>query len=50
MSVDLSYVLKLVRINEGDTAPYYLLGYIWANLSEDKKQKISDELTRRASR
>ena len=50
MSVDLSYVLKLVRINEGDTAPHYLLGYIWANLSEDKKQKISDELTRRASR
>jgi len=37
-------------IADGDTAPHYLLGYIWANLSEEKKQKISDELTRRASR
>ena len=50
MAVELTYVLKLVRIDEGELAPHYLLGYIWANLSEKKKQQISDELTRRASR
>lgn len=50
MSIDLTNVLKLVRIDEGDTAPHYLLGYIWANLSEEKKQQISDKLTRRASK
>ena len=50
MSIELTYVLKLVRIDEGDMAAHYLLGYIWANLSEEKKQQISDELTRRASR
>ena len=50
MSVDLTYVLRLLRVEEGELAPHYLLGYIWANLSDEKKQKISDELTRRVSR
>jgi hypothetical protein len=50
MSIELTHVLQLCRIDEGELAPHYLLGYIWANLSEEKKQKISDELTRRASR
>lgn len=50
MSIELTYVLRLCRISQGELAPHYLLGYIWANLSEDKKQQISDELTRRASR
>jgi hypothetical protein len=50
MSIELTHLLKLVRIDEGNTAPHYLLGYIWANLSEEKKQQISNELTRRASR
>ena len=50
MSIELTHLLKLVRIDEGNTAPHYLLGYIWANLSEEKKQEISNELIRRASR
>jgi len=50
MSVTLTNVLNLCRVKEGETAAHYLLGYIWANLTEKKKKQISDELTRRASK
>jgi hypothetical protein len=47
MSVHLTTVLKICYIKEGKMAPHYLLGYIWANLSDEKKEEICDELQRR---
>jgi hypothetical protein len=47
MKVELRDVLQVCRIKEGDTAPHYLLGYLWASLSEKKQQQISDDLQRR---
>ena len=47
MSVQLIDVLQICRIKEGDTAPHYLLGYLWASLSNKKQEQISDDLQRR---
>jgi hypothetical protein len=47
MTVHLTTVLKICYIKEGHLAPHYLLGYIWANLSDKKKEEICDEIQRR---
>jgi hypothetical protein len=44
MTVNLTTVLKICYIKEGVMAPHYLLGYIWANLSDEKKQEISNQI------
>ena len=47
MTVHLTTVLKICYIKEGYLAPHYLLGYIWANLSDEKKQEISNQIQER---
>jgi hypothetical protein len=47
MTVHLTTVLKICYIKEGKMAPHYLLGYLWANISDEKQQEICDELQRR---
>jgi len=47
MTVHLTTVLKICYIKEGVMAPHYLLGYIWANLSDEKKQEICDQIQER---
>ena len=46
MAVELTDVLQICRIKEGDTAPHYLLGYLWASLSDKKQEQISNDLQR----
>ena len=50
MKIELRDVLQICRIKEGDTAPHYLLGYLWANLSNKKQEQISNDLQRSMSR
>jgi hypothetical protein len=43
MSVELSDVVALSKNVKGfndNTGPHYLLGYIWANLSDEKQKQI----------
>jgi hypothetical protein len=47
MKVDLTTVLKICYIKEGKMAPHYLLGYLWANIPDEKQQEICDGLQRR---
>ena len=49
-SVELTNVLQICRIKEGDMAPHYLLGYLWANLSKEKQQQISNDLQERINK
>jgi hypothetical protein len=45
MNQQLSFLLKNVRRNArigGDYAPHYLLGYVWASLTNEKRQEICE--------
>lgn len=49
MSVELTTVLRICHIKEGELAPHYLLGYLWSYIPDEKHEEIYNSLLRKVS-